>query len=83
MGFVISIGSGKGGTGKTIVATSLAISLGEVQFLDCDVEEQNANIFLEADFFQKKEVSIPIPKIDFSKCNFCKRSKKILNWKKL
>jgi MinD superfamily P-loop ATPase len=37
---IISIASGKGGTGKTTVATSLVLSLeSKVQFLDCDVEE--------------------------------------------
>ena len=45
---IISVASGKGGTGKTLVATSLALSLGEgVQLLDCDVEEPNAHILLK------------------------------------
>jgi MinD superfamily P-loop ATPase len=42
---IISIASGKGGTGKTTVATSLALSLGPgVQLIDCDVEEPNAHL---------------------------------------
>ena len=44
---IISIASGKGGTGKTTVATNLALSIKNVQFIDCDVEEPNANIFLK------------------------------------
>lgn len=36
---VVSVASGKGGTGKTTIATSLALSLEGVQFLDCDVDE--------------------------------------------
>ncbi len=69
---IISIASGKGGTGKTTVATSLALSLEEeIQFLDCDVEEPNAHIFLKPDFFKKESVKIEIPQIDFSKCDFC------------
>ena len=46
---ILSVASGKGGTGKTLVATSLALSLegqGAVQLLDCDVEEPNAHILL-------------------------------------
>ncbi len=48
----ITIASGKGGTGKTTVAASLAISLAAEHspirrlFLDCDVEAPNAHLFL-------------------------------------
>jgi len=71
---IISIASGKGGTGKTTVATSLALSVNSsVQFLDCDVEEPNAHIFLKPEIKQSKAVSIPVPKIDESKCTFCGR----------
>jgi MinD superfamily P-loop ATPase len=44
---IISVASGKGGTGKTTVATNLALSIGtNVQLLDCDVEQPNAHLFL-------------------------------------
>ena len=44
---IISIASGKGGTGKTTVATNLAMSLeSKVQLLDCDVEEPNSHLFI-------------------------------------
>ncbi|MBN2270489.1 MAG: ParA family protein, partial [Sedimentisphaerales bacterium] len=44
-GFTIAVASGKGGTGKTTIATNLACSIARtgraVQYLDCDVEEPN------------------------------------------
>jgi len=71
---IISVASGKGGTGKTLVATSLAISLNDrdgVQLLDCDVEEPNAHIFLKPVITGSISVSIPIPKVDEDKCTYC------------
>jgi len=70
---IMSVASGKGGTGKTTIATSLALLLGEVQFLDCDVEEPNAHIFLEPHINERISVGIPVPKVDEDKCNFCGR----------
>jgi len=73
---VISVASGKGGTGKTLVATSLALALSdryEVQLLDCDVEEPNAHIFLHLAVNQSQQVSIPVPKVDETKCTYCGR----------
>ena len=71
---IVSVASGKGGTGKTLVATSLAISLNDrdgVQLLDCDVEEPNAHIFLKPVITGSISVSIPIPKVDEDKCTYC------------
>jgi len=71
---IISVASGKGGTGKTLVATSLALSLrggAKVQLLDCDVEEPNDHIFLHAAINQSQPVFLPIPKIDETKCTYC------------
>ena len=71
---IISVASGKGGTGKTLVATSLALSLIDnykVQLLDCDVEEPNANILLRLDMKPSQHVYIPIPKVDETKCTYC------------
>ena len=67
----IAVASGKGGTGKTTVATNLALSLGEAQFFDCDVEEPNANIFIKAKIKESKKVTVTIPEIDKTKCNYC------------
>jgi MinD superfamily P-loop ATPase len=71
---IISIASGKGGTGKTLVATSLALSLKDkqrVQLLDCDVEEPNAHIFLKPVLASSEPVCIQIPKVDEKKCTYC------------
>lgn len=71
---IISVASGKGGTGKTLVATSLALSLCNntpVQLLDCDVEEPNAHILLKPVLSRRESVSIPIPSVDEKKCTFC------------
>ncbi len=68
---IISIASGKGGTGKTTVATNLALSLEKVQFIDCDVEEPNANIFFNAEIKEQEDVTVEIPKVDTEKCDYC------------
>ena len=68
---IISVASGKGGTGKTTVATNLALSIGKAQFIDCDVEEPNANIFLKAKLNEHEDVTVEIPEIDKEKCDYC------------
>jgi len=71
---IISIASGKGGTGKTLVATSLALSLKDkhrVQLLDCDAEEPNDHIFLKPVITRKGAVCIQVPKVDEEKCTHC------------
>jgi len=71
---IISVASGKGGTGKTLVATSLALSLSanyKVQLLDCDVEEPNVNILLHLAINQSQPVYILIPNVDETKCTYC------------
>jgi MinD superfamily P-loop ATPase len=71
---MIAVASGKGGTGKTTVATSLALALAPdrpVLFLDCDVEAPNAHLLLQPSFTQKKDASIRLPVIDGSRCNQC------------
>lgn len=69
---IIAVASGKGGTGKTTVATNLARSLGErAQLIDCDVEEPNAHIFLRPTIYGSEEVTLPVPEVDISKCTLC------------
>jgi MinD superfamily P-loop ATPase len=74
---IISVASGKGGTGKTTVAVNLALSLSNVQFLDCDVEEPNAHIFLKPRITNEQKASIPVPEVDEAKCTYCGRCQEV------
>ena len=71
----IAIASGKGGTGKTTVATNLAYVASRnrqsVAYLDCDVEEPNGHIFLKPEITERKPVGSLIPRVDAEKCTLC------------
>jgi MinD superfamily P-loop ATPase len=75
MGLRIAVASGKGGTGKTTVATNLALAMARrgrsVTYLDCDVEEPNGHIFLAPQMHESRDVSIPVPMVDEERCTFC------------
>ncbi|WIF94197.1 ATP-binding protein [Caminicella sporogenes] len=68
----IAVLSGKGGTGKTTVATNLAHIMGWA-YVDCDVEEPNGFIFLKPEIKETKKVVLPVPKVDKDKCIQCKK----------
>jgi MinD superfamily P-loop ATPase len=72
---IITVASGKGGTGKTTIATSLAYVLADLSpvVLDCDVEAPNAHLFLEPKLDARRDVSIPVPAVDESHCTACGR----------
>jgi len=71
----IAIASGKGGTGKTTIATNLAAVLAgngrRVQVLDCDVEEPNCHLFLRPRITASRSVGVPVPMIEADLCNAC------------
>jgi len=74
----IAVGSGKGGTGKTTISTSLALSAEtDVQYLDCDVEEPNGHIFLNPELTYSETISVTIPKLDESRCTACGKCRDI------
>jgi MinD superfamily P-loop ATPase len=79
---IISIASGKGGTGKTTIAVNLALSLpkGTVQLIDCDVEEPNSHLFLKPSIHRVTSVGIPVPRIDESKCTYCGKCAKVCEY---
>jgi MinD superfamily P-loop ATPase len=68
---IISIASGKGGTGKTTIAVNLALSLPNVQLLDCDVEEPNSHIFLKPEIDDVKSACTLMPAVDKELCDYC------------
>lgn len=80
----IAVASGKGGTGKTTVAVGLALGLrGRVdglQFVDCDVEEPNADILIRPTFTDTETVTISIPKVDLDRCTGCGKCKEICQY---
>ena len=67
----VAVASGKGGTGKTSVAVNLALSLGKVQVLDCDVEEPNVHILIRPEVGETIPVELQVPKILEERCNYC------------
>lgn len=70
---IVSVASGKGGTGKTSVAINLALSVGNVQLLDCDVEEPNAYLFLKPTISQTQPVTVSVPVVNEKLCNRCRK----------
>jgi MinD superfamily P-loop ATPase len=79
---IISIASGKGGTGKTTIATNLAISLGgDVQLLDCDVEEPNAYLFIRPEIHETRIINTLVPEVDMDKCTLCGKCRDICQFK--
>jgi MinD superfamily P-loop ATPase len=77
----VAVASGKGGTGKTTVAVSLALALRDREeargggspplFLDCDVEAPDAHLFLKPQLNGKTSVVVPVPNIDPARCVLC------------
>ncbi len=80
----IAVASGKGGTGKTTVATNLAHVASmqglDVTYLDCDVEEPNGHIFLKPKIEKTFSVCVSVPAIDQSKCTACGKCKDICHY---
>ena len=77
----IAVASGKGGTGKTTISTSLALSAdNEVQYLDCDVEEPNGHIFLKPIVDHREVVTVTIPEVDEEKCTACGKCRDVCSY---
>ncbi len=81
----IAISSGKGGTGKTFIATNLAVTLEgmseKVTYLDCDVEEPNGHLFLKPRIDRQEDVVILSPLgVDEDKCILCGKCAEVCHY---
>ena len=65
----VAIASGKGGTGKTLVATNLAAALGAA-YVDCDVEGANGHLFLQPRINEERPAETPVPSPN-DRCTGC------------
>ena len=81
----IAIASGKGGTGKTLISTNLAVLCAEREgrscYVDCDVEEPNGHIFLKPTIENVEPIGRPVPEVDGDLCNSCGLCGKICQYK--
>jgi MinD superfamily P-loop ATPase len=81
---VITVASGKGGTGKTTFAVNLAYSLarrGErVRLLDCDVEEPNDHLFVKPEFTKRTPVTVRKPVWNKESCTLCGKCAEACNY---
>ena len=84
---VITIASGKGGTGKTTVAVNMAAALTRgdsirqpVRLLDCDVEEPNDHLFVHPHFSERQDVAVRRPQWDPERCTGCRKCQEACNY---
>ncbi len=80
---IVSVASGKGGTGKTSVAVNMALSVGNVQFLDCDVEEPNAHLLLHPKMRKLEPVVSLVPLVNGKLCDHCGECSKFCQYNAL
>jgi len=69
----LAVASGKGGTGKSMVAANIAYALsqtGPVTLIDCDVEEPDLHLFFPAPS-TTCDVTVRVPVVDESACDHC------------
>lgn len=68
----IAVLSGKGGTGKTLVAVNMAAAANQSTYIDCDVEEPNGHLFFKPEIRQVEAIAVKIPWVDRERCSGCR-----------
>jgi MinD superfamily P-loop ATPase len=79
----IAIASGKGGTGKTTLATNLAAYLAEeveVGLVDLDVEEPNSGLFIKGELVHEEDKYKMIPEWEQDPCTLCGLCQEVCNF---
>lgn len=77
---IISVTGGKGGTGKSTIATGLAFSLSkeyEVILVDADVSCPSDHLLLSIKLKKKRKITMFVPKITKEKCIKCGKCNKV------
>jgi len=69
----IAVLSGKGGTGKTLVAVNFAAIARYSAYMDCDVEESNGHLFFKPTQVESEKIWIKLPVVQEELCNGCKK----------
>lgn len=69
----IAVLSGKGGTGKTLLAVNLASAAREAMYVDCDVEEPNGFLFFKPQNYCEETINVKVPVPDIKLCTGCRK----------
>ena len=79
---IVSVASGKGGTGKTTVAASLAaVWEGPLLAVDLDVEEPNLHLFLHPRIEGNETAHMTVPVVDEARCTYCRACSDLCQFK--
>lgn len=79
---IVAVASGKGGTGKTTVASSLAVTWNSpVQVVDLDVEAPNLHLFLHPEITGRRSAYLTVPEADQEKCTACRACSDLCQFK--
>jgi len=79
---IAAVASGKGGTGKTTVAASLAwVWDRPAVAVDLDVEEPNLHLFLRPEITWRESANMEVPVADPARCTRCRKCSELCQYK--